>query len=101
MEDARLQPALNYFRQKGWSPFPFQMEAWRDYLDGKSGLLNAPTGSGKTFAIWFGVLLNYIQNNPSNPFCSDRCKLLDLGAWASEKFIIKGKENDTTSENET
>jgi ATP-dependent Lhr-like helicase len=66
MEDARLQPALNYFRQKGWSPFPFQMEAWRDYLDGKSGLLNAPTGSGKTFAIWFGVLLNYIQNNPSD-----------------------------------
>ena len=44
---------------------------------------------------------NRIQNNPSNPFCSDRCKLLDLGAWASEKFIIKGKENDTTSENET
>ncbi len=66
MEDARLQPALNYFRQKGWSPFPFQMEAWRDYLSGKSGLLNAPTGSGKTFAIWFGVLLNYIQNNPSD-----------------------------------
>jgi len=33
-------------------------------------------------------------------FCSDRCKLLDLGAWASEQFIIKGKENDTSSENE-
>ena len=42
----------------------------------------------------------YIQHNPSNPFCSDRCKLVDLGAWASEKFIIKGKENDTSSENE-
>jgi ATP-dependent Lhr-like helicase len=66
MEDPRLQPALDYFRQKGWSPFPFQMEAWRDYLDGKSGLLNAPTGSGKTFALWFGVLLNYVQNNPDN-----------------------------------
>ncbi|MEK0442310.1 MAG: hypothetical protein RL403_1288 [Bacteroidota bacterium] len=66
MEDPRLQPALDYFRQKGWSPFPFQMEAWRDYLDGKSGLLNAPTGSGKTFALWFGVVLNYIQNNPSD-----------------------------------
>jgi ATP-dependent Lhr-like helicase len=35
-------------------------------LDGKSGLLNAPTGSGKTFALWFGVVLNYIQNNPSD-----------------------------------
>ncbi len=66
MEDARLQPALNFFHQKGWSPFPFQLQAWRDYLDGKSGLLNAPTGSGKTFALWFGVVLNYIQNNPSD-----------------------------------
>ena len=66
MEDARLQPALNFFHQKGWSPFPFQLQAWRDYLDGKSGLLNAPTGSGKTFALWFGVVLNHIQNNPSD-----------------------------------
>ncbi len=64
MEDARLKPGLDYFRQKGWSPFPFQVQTWNDYLDGKSGLLNAPTGSGKTFALWFGVLLNYIQNNP-------------------------------------
>ena len=66
MEDARLKPGLDYFRQKGWSPFPFQVQTWKDYLDGKSGLLNAPTGSGKTFALWFGVLLNYIQNNPSD-----------------------------------
>lgn len=66
MEDNRLKPGLDYFSQKGWSPFPFQIQAWKDYLDGKSGLLNAPTGSGKTFALWFGVLLNYIQNNPTD-----------------------------------
>jgi ATP-dependent Lhr-like helicase len=66
MEDARLKPGLDYFSQKGWSPFPFQIQAWTDYLDGKSGLLNAPTGSGKTYALWFGVLLNYIQNNPTD-----------------------------------
>ncbi|HYL47203.1 MAG TPA: DNA gyrase inhibitor YacG [Candidatus Limnocylindrales bacterium] len=22
------------------------------------------------------------------PFCSERCKLLDLGAWASEKYVV-------------
>lgn len=66
MEDTRLKPALDYFRQKGWSPFPFQIQAWNDYLDGNSGLLNAPTGSGKTFALWFGILLNHIQNNLTN-----------------------------------
>ena len=54
----------------------------------------------KNCPTWLKIF-NHIQNNPSNPFCSNRCKLLDLGAWASEKFIIKGKENDTTSEDET
>ena len=26
------------------------------------------------------------------PFCSDRCRLLDLGNWASEKYVIPGAE---------
>lgn len=64
MEDKRLEIGLEYFRKKGWTPFPFQIEAWKDFLDGKSGLLNAPTGSGKTFALWFPALLEYIQNHP-------------------------------------
>ncbi len=33
-------------------------------------------------------------NNPFRPFCSERCKLVDLGAWASEKFVIEGKLDD-------
>ena len=66
MEDPRLALALAYFKQKGWTPFPFQIQAWKDYLDGKSGLLNAPTGSGKTFALWFPVLLDYIHQHPGN-----------------------------------
>jgi|JI8StandDraft_1071087.scaffolds.fasta_scaffold66505_3 hypothetical protein len=28
------------------------------------------------------------QDNPSRPFCSDRCKLIDLGAWASEDYRV-------------
>jgi endogenous inhibitor of DNA gyrase (YacG/DUF329 family) len=27
-------------------------------------------------------------SNAEFPFCSERCKLLDLGAWASEKYVI-------------
>ncbi len=65
MEDKRLAVGLDYFEKKGWKPFPFQIQTWEDYLDGKSGLLNAPTGSGKTFALWFPVLLEYIQKNPN------------------------------------
>jgi len=25
------------------------------------------------------------------PFCSERCKLIDLGNWASEKYVIPGE----------
>jgi len=64
MEDKRIAVGLEYFEKKGWTPFPFQIETWKDFLDGKSGLLNAPTGSGKTFALWFPVILEYIQNHP-------------------------------------
>ncbi|MFO1391030.1 MAG: DNA gyrase inhibitor YacG [Agitococcus sp.] len=28
------------------------------------------------------------HNNPNRPFCSERCKLIDLGAWASEEYKI-------------
>ncbi|GAC1528139.1 MAG: DNA gyrase inhibitor YacG [Ramlibacter sp.] len=28
----------------------------------------------------------YAPTNPYRPFCSERCKNLDLGAWASESF---------------
>ncbi|MCU1718128.1 DNA gyrase inhibitor YacG [Pseudomonas sp. 5P_3.1_Bac2] len=28
--------------------------------------------------------------SPSRPFCSERCKLIDLGAWASEEHSIPG-----------
>ncbi|SFN84723.1 ATP-dependent helicase Lhr and Lhr-like helicase [Algoriphagus ornithinivorans] len=66
MEDKRFQVALNYFKSKGWTAFPFQLHAWKDYLDGKSGLLNAPTGSGKTFALWFPVILEFIQQHPDD-----------------------------------
>ncbi len=30
------------------------------------------------------------SRNPYRPFCSERCKLIDLGEWASEKYRIAG-----------
>lgn len=29
--------------------------------------------------------------NPHRPFCSERCKLIDLGAWANEEHCIAGE----------
>ncbi|MFO0774516.1 MAG: DNA gyrase inhibitor YacG [Nitrospiraceae bacterium] len=31
------------------------------------------------------------QDNPTRPFCSERCKLIDLGRWASERYRIPGE----------
>lgn len=28
------------------------------------------------------------RTDPFLPFCSERCKLIDLGNWASEKYVI-------------
>ncbi|WP_323815326.1 DNA gyrase inhibitor YacG [Cellvibrio sp. NN19] len=37
---------------------------------------------------------------PHRPFCSDRCRLIDLGEWASENHRIAGDNLDINSEDE-
>ena len=37
---------------------------------------------------------------PHRPFCSDRCRLIDLGEWASENHRIAGDDLDINSEDE-
>ena len=32
--------------------------------------------------------------NAFRPFCSERCKLVDLGQWATEQYRIPGKEEE-------
>jgi len=36
----------------------------------------------------------YAVENPYRPFCSERCKLIDMGAWASEQYRIPVAESD-------
>ncbi len=37
-----------------------------------------------------GAVVEWGPQSPSRPFCSERCKLIDLGAWATEKHAIAG-----------
>lgn len=45
-----------WFAGRGWTPFGFQREVWAHVAAGRSGLLHATTGAGKTLAVWLGAL---------------------------------------------
>jgi ATP-dependent helicase Lhr and Lhr-like helicase len=62
--EQKLKIAEDWFEKKGWEAFQFQSNVWKAFLKEENGLLNAPTGSGKTYAIWFGILLHFIDQNP-------------------------------------
>jgi endogenous inhibitor of DNA gyrase (YacG/DUF329 family) len=32
------------------------------------------------------------DDNPFRPFCSERCRLMDLGRWAAEEYRIPGED---------
>ncbi len=34
----------------------------------------------------------YSPENPFRPFCSERCRLIDLGAWADESYRVPVQE---------
>lgn len=60
--DSRLDRARDWFAGHGWAPFSFQQEVWSRYLNGESGLIHAGTGYGKTYAAWFGPVLEALQS---------------------------------------
>jgi len=54
--DPRLAPVLDWFAKQNWQPLPFQLEAWHAFLAGQSGLIQVPTGSGKTYGAIMGAI---------------------------------------------
>lgn len=55
------KPLLHWFDAQGWKAFDFQKACWDAVLSGKSGLLNAPTGFGKTYALYLPQLLRQMH----------------------------------------
>lgn len=51
---------------KGYQPFPYQTQTWQAIHQQKSGLVNAPTGYGKTYAVFLGVVIQFINQHPTN-----------------------------------
>ena len=53
-----------WLSSKSLSPFAFQQETWQHIINGKSGLVNAPTGCGKTYSVFLGSIIQFINQNP-------------------------------------
>ncbi len=102
-----LQP---FFKQRGWKPFAFQKEVWAAYEAGKSGLLHAPTGQGKTLAVWLGPVAEALEAGQKENVCTVLW-LTPLRALAQDtlralrepleilapKFTVEARTGDTSS----
>ncbi|MBC8033596.1 MAG: ligase-associated DNA damage response DEXH box helicase [Chitinophagaceae bacterium] len=68
----KLQDTKGYSVITSWlhakerQPFLFQEQAWEQIIARRSGLVNAPTGCGKTFSVFLGALIDFINLHPSN-----------------------------------
>lgn len=60
-----IKLASDWFKTLGWQPQDFQLASWQAFVDGKNGIVNAPTGSGKTYSILLPVILQSL-NDPGN-----------------------------------
>lgn len=54
-----------WFAGRGWRPAPFQRAAWRAYLALESGLIHAPTGTGKSLAAFLGPVIEAYPTTPA------------------------------------
>lgn len=55
-----------WLRDHQMHPFDFQEQTWKAIIEGESGLVNAPTGCGKTYSVFLGSLMQFIEANPTH-----------------------------------
>lgn len=51
---------------KGLYAFPFQEQTWQQILESNSGLVNASTGCGKTYSVFIGAIIQFINEHPKD-----------------------------------
>jgi ATP-dependent helicase Lhr and Lhr-like helicase len=56
----------NWLSNQNHKPFSFQEKTWFNIINGFSGLVNAPTGFGKTYSVFLGAVIKFINNNPTD-----------------------------------
>jgi len=56
---------LTWLQQQTREPFSFQLQTWKKIAQGYSGMVVAPTGLGKTYSVFIGILIDYM-NHPEH-----------------------------------
>jgi len=78
-----MKTVSQWFNEQGWQPQSFQKQCWEAYASGKNGMLHAPTGSGKTYALW-GAILSEAQQHKTLPKGINALWITPLRALAVE-----------------
>jgi len=65
--DKKIAIGDKWFGSLEWKTLAFQRQAWHAVLAGKSGLINAPTGSGKTYSVLIPAILNQYESKKKGP----------------------------------
>ncbi len=112
--DDSLRTLRAWCASRGWEAFPFQEEVWRACAAGSSGLVHAPTGTGKTLAAWLGALarsraadtagLRVVWITPLRALAADTVAALQqpLGdlhtsKWLSQRWRVGLRTGDTSA----
>ncbi len=97
-----------FFLNKKWEPLDFQIKAWESFLEGESGIIQVPTGCGKTYAALMGPLsklknlnnksgLNILIITPLKALSRDLEKTIQEAINFFDKEITVGIRNGDTS----
>ena len=103
-----LEQIKKFFDKNDWKPLPFQIESWKAYLKGENGIIQVPTGCGKTYAALMGPLsklndcrkksgLNILLITPLKALSRDLKNAIDSAAKYFDEEITVGIRNGDTS----
>jgi ATP-dependent Lhr-like helicase len=92
-ETMGYQVIQQWLESKGYQPFAFQEEAWEQILAGQSGLVNARTGCGKTFSVFLGALIDFINRHPTDFLKRKRMDSIGMGQSAACTRKDIGRDN--------